>query len=135
VDAVAAAVRDQLVDLFKGVLVEHKFDALARRELPFFMLAGAAFGMQGLDEETLKRIDERVLTAKFRYYLLADVALSVEYFGHVAAHESVYCKVLGEPILPFLSCHSPSVADCCKAAISEPPSSDFKGSKSLTVAA
>ena len=39
---VVAAVRDQLVGLFEGALVEQKLDALARRHLAFFVLALAA---------------------------------------------------------------------------------------------
>ena len=40
---VAAAVLHQLVQFFEGALVEQQFDALARAELSFFMLARAAF--------------------------------------------------------------------------------------------
>jgi hypothetical protein len=35
--------RDQLVELLEGVLVEQQFDALAGAELAFLVLAGAAF--------------------------------------------------------------------------------------------
>jgi hypothetical protein len=40
---IAAAVGDELVDLFERVFVQQKFDPLARRELAFFMLPGLPF--------------------------------------------------------------------------------------------
>ncbi len=45
---VAAAVRDQLVEFFKRILVEQEFDALAGRQLALFVLALAALGSSAL---------------------------------------------------------------------------------------
>ena len=39
-----AAVADEFVELFEGVFIEEKIDALARRQLAGFVLALAAFG-------------------------------------------------------------------------------------------
>jgi hypothetical protein len=40
--------RDELVELFEGILVEQQFDALARGEFAFFVLACATFGAAAL---------------------------------------------------------------------------------------
>ena len=45
---IAAAVRDQLVEFLEGALVEQQFDALARGELAFLVLAGAALRASAL---------------------------------------------------------------------------------------
>ena len=45
---IAAAVGDELVDLFEGALVEQQFDALAGGQLAFLVLALAALGAAAL---------------------------------------------------------------------------------------
>ncbi len=45
---IAAAMGDQLVELFEGAVVEQQFDALAGAEFAFLVLAGAALGAAAL---------------------------------------------------------------------------------------
>ena len=45
---IAAAMRDQLIQLFERALVEQQFDALAGIEFAFLMLAGAALRASAL---------------------------------------------------------------------------------------